>query len=183
MFIVLEGADGTGKSTLTSLLAEKIGGVPYATPPKRFRKDCNRVHRDADPEEHYRFFKEGLFEAEKEIGSLLEKGSSVVCDRYWLSTVIYHEILGAHVNREEFDSIVKPDLTFFLVADSDTQIKRMIERGMDHGDKAMELRQQHITDEYFKVLIETKSRFIAIDTRKFSVEETVDAMEAIIECL
>lgn len=99
MFVSLEGADGCGKTTLCTILSERIGATAYATPPKKYLKMRERVDKNASAEEHYRFYRDGIYDASDEIGAMLRGGSKVVSDRYWLTTYVYHYVMGVTVPR------------------------------------------------------------------------------------
>lgn len=174
MFIVLEGSDGTGKSTLVTQLADRIGGVVYKTPPKKYRKYSDKLHRDAPVAQHYQFYRDAVLDASNEIEELLASGKRVVCDRYWMTTVAYHVVMGAVVDPHDFKNIVMPDFTVLLVTDPDTQIERILERGIDSGDRRVLDRLLDLSCELFKSLIVYKQPFIAIDTGHVSVQECVD---------
>lgn len=71
MFIVLEGGDGTGKSTLVTHLAEKFGAIPYSTPPAKYKKHRDQVDRDASAEQHFAFYRDAVIESSAEISELV----------------------------------------------------------------------------------------------------------------
>jgi thymidylate kinase len=173
MFVVLEGGDGTGKSTLTTQLANQYAGEAYSTPPEKFRKYRSEMDRVGTPEEHYSFYREAVLVASDEINSLKKDSRMVFCDRYWISTVTYHEVMGLTVNHHDFNSIVKPDITILLVTSPNEQIRRMVTRGMSPGDKRMLDKQQEITTRLFQNLVLTNSPFISLDTGRFSIDECV----------
>lgn len=173
MFIVLEGGDGTGKSTLTTQLANHFGGEAYATPPQKYRKYREEVDRTSVPKEHYDFYKESILDASVEIASIVDQERHVICDRYWISTITYHEVMGVNVDLDDFKQITKPDLTILLVASPGEQIRRMVTRGMSAGDKRMLDKQQEICTRLFQNLVRSGTPFISIDTGRFSVDECV----------
>lgn len=173
MFIVLEGGDGTGKSTLTTQLANHLGGDAYATPPKKYRRYREEIDRMSVPKEHYDFYKESIFDASVEIASLLDQGHHVICDRYWISTVTYHEVMGMTIDLSDFNQIIKPDLTILLVTSPGEQIRRIVARGMSAGDKRMLDKQQEISTRLFQNLVLSSTPFISIDTGRFSVDDCV----------
>ena len=173
MFIALEGGDGTGKSTLTTQLANHFGGEAYATPPQKYRRYREEVDRTSVPKEHYDFYKESVLDASVEIASIMGQGRHVICDRYWISTVTYHEVMGVDVDLSDFKQIIKPDLTVLLVTSPGEQIRRMVTRGMSAGDKRMLDKQQEISTRLFQNLILSSTPFISIDTGRFSVDECV----------
>ena len=74
MFLVLEGADGTGKTTLCGVLAKRLNATPYMTPPKKYMELRTRVDKDAPADEHYRFYRDGVYDASQEIDTHLVGG-------------------------------------------------------------------------------------------------------------
>jgi len=108
MFVTLEGGDGCGKTTLCAVLAERMGVTAYATPPKKYLQMRERVDKNASAEEHYRFYRDGIYDASDEIGEVLQSGGKVVSDRYWLTTYVYHHVMGVSVSKNDFTSIVHP---------------------------------------------------------------------------
>lgn len=90
MFIVFEGVDASGKTTVARLLANHLQAVYYATPPKEFLARREEVDLSASADDHYRFYLEGLRQASAEIWDLLAEGKTVIGDRYWATTYIYH---------------------------------------------------------------------------------------------
>lgn len=173
MFIVMEGGDGTGKSTLTTRLASQFEGDAYATPPQKYRKYRDEVDRSATPKDHYNFYRESVLEASDEIGFLVRQGRNVICDRYWISTVTYHEVMGLRIDQDDFRKIIKPDLTVLLVTMPGEQIRRMVARGMSAGDRRLLDKQQEISTRLFQNLVLSNTPFISIDTGRFSVDECV----------
>lgn len=171
MFIVLEGADGTGKSTLATILSKKLGGYAYATPPAKYRQYREQVDREATPEQHFAFYRDAVIDASQEIEQLEAENKTVVCDRYWISTVTYHQVMGLEIDLKEFSKIKKPDLTILLSASKETQISRMLVRGMSAGDRRMLDEQTKIAQGLFQNLVFTESKFIAINTGAFNVEQ------------
>lgn len=113
MKIILEGADGTGKTTLAKILAEKYG-----------LDVCHCTQNDPGD---YEFYKNS---ARKE---------NVVWDRHTIGELIYPNIFGRkqsitgedarlvlHYAREAGTKI------FVLTADKETILKRLNERGNEH---------------------------------------------------
>lgn len=45
-FIVLEGLDCVGKSTIAELLAKRLNGVYVSTPPQSFLAECRQIDRN-----------------------------------------------------------------------------------------------------------------------------------------
>jgi thymidylate kinase len=105
MFIVIEGLDGTGKSTTANALAKKLGGIGLNTPLDKFK--------DVRPK----------LEDIKELTK-----ASVVFDRYWLSTQVYHSwrTEGIHFKLPKVEGmLLKPDLSVYLELSLEVRIKRL----------------------------------------------------------
>ena len=143
LFIAVEGIDGSGKSTQVQLLKanlEEAGYKVYATnEPTNFEAGKlirsifnHRVNADqhtiaalfvADRLQH-------LLDKENGILAMLEKGYTVITDRYYFSSYAYH---SAYVEMDWVMSInakcaalLKPDLNIFVDVDPESAFKRII---------------------------------------------------------
>lgn len=181
MFIALEGADGTGKTTLCNILAQRLGAIPYATPPSKYLKLRTCVDKNAPADEHYRFYRDGIYDASDEIAILLKNGGSVVCDRYWLTTYTYHQVMNVPVSRTDFKSIIAPTLTVVLTLNHEIQIERMLHRGMSVGDRRMLDKQRDIATAFYQNVLEFNLPFVLIDTQRFSPENCVEIIVKALE--
>lgn len=178
MFVALEGTDGCGKTTLCAILAERLGATAYATPPKKYFQLRERVDRNAPAEEHYRFYRDGIYDASDEICMMLKNGSKVVSDRYWLTTYIYHHVMGVAVSKNDFASIIQPTLTVILALNHEVQIERMLRRGMSVGDRRVLDKQREIAAAFYHNALELSIPFIVIDTQRFSPTRCADVVIA-----
>lgn len=133
MFIVVEGLDGVGKSTFTKALANKIGAVPLHTPSDKFTEarkifdnenSCTVLARQL-------FYASTVIDLSAEIRTTLAKGNSVVVDRYWLSTQVYHDwkSQGTSFKLTELCTyLVAPDFTIYLELELDKRQHRLTSR-------------------------------------------------------
>lgn len=130
MFIVIEGLDGTGKSTTAKALAEALDGKFLTTPLDKF-KEVRPELEDIYGEESLArqlFYASTAVCSSNRVGEELTQHGCVVIDRYWLSTQVYHSWRtgGAHFLLPEVEnSILKPDLTVYLNISLDERIKRL----------------------------------------------------------
>lgn len=170
MFVALEGIDGSGKTTLCAILAEKLGATPYATPPQKYLALRECVDQNASPEEHYRFYRDGIYDASREIEMILADGGKIVADRYWLTTYTYHQVMGVQISMDDFRSIIMPTLTVILSLKNNVQITRMLHRGMSIGDRKMFDKQQELAMAFYRNVVEFEIPFIIIDSRWFTPE-------------
>ena len=129
--IVLEGLDGTGKSTVVLALADRLDAIAMITPPNSMRS--YRAYFDriggAQREAYYMV---GNFVAATEISNNVATGKHVVVDRFYASTRSY--LLGRDLDRElpekgaeEYNwppELLRPTITFFLSLDENERLKR-----------------------------------------------------------
>ena len=117
-FIVIEGADGSGKTTMAKALAKKYNAIYTCEPTDHIIKDLNGFIKDRKKHDI-------------QIQQWLDEGKSVVCDRYKYSTVVYQQLDGHGLNELldlNRDSLI-PDLTIVLDYPVDVLMRRLQERG------------------------------------------------------
>lgn len=181
MFLVIEGTDGTGKTTLCNILAKKLDAISYATPPKKYLDLRTHVDKNSTIDESYNFYRDGIYDASDEIATLLNGGNRVICDRYWLSTYSCHQVMGVPVSFSDFDSIVFPTMTIILALNYQAQISRMIYRGMSVGDRRLLDKQQDIATAFYVNALKFNIPFIVIDTQRFLPEACVEIITKALE--
>lgn len=143
MFITIDGPDGTGKTTLSKELVQRLNqlDIPavYTSEPtnsplgKRIRQILRDGGADAgrltelfvqDRKEHIEDF----------IAPKTNEGQIVICDRYKYSTICYQHLQGEPIERllslnRPFPS---PDIAFILNVDSpDILLGRIEKRGLE----------------------------------------------------
>ena len=140
--IVLEGLDGSGKSTQLPRLAERLTAAgrevvqtrePYDCAPGREIRELAQRHVPVAPEEELALFlaQRRLHVAEV-IAPALARGAVVLSDRYFLSTVAYQGARGLDpkrllaANEAEFP---RPDLALLLVLPPADGLARVAARG------------------------------------------------------
>ncbi len=127
MFIVMEGLDGSGKTTQAELLVKRLREAGkkavYLKEPtngewgEKIRKIATEGRAEVTPEEELRFFiNDRAEDVEKNIMPALESGVVVVMDRYYFSNMAYQSALGLDM-REIIRlnaGFPKPDMVFFI---------------------------------------------------------------------
>lgn len=171
VFIVVEGIDGTGKTTVSRRLAEKLPAFYYSTPPEEFSEMRKWIDREVTTiETRYIFYLTALVLAGNEIRELLKSGS-VVCDRYVLSTTAYHLALGLPLKYlEAVDTIdlPTPTVTFYLHCEENERLRRIRQRGVSVMDLEHTRMANKIRHEF------EKADTIRIDTTYKDVDKVVD---------
>jgi dTMP kinase len=140
--IVLEGLDGTGKSTQLPRLARRLaaGGrevvqtrEPYdCAPGRKIRELAQRHVPVAATEELALFVEQRRIHVRELIAPALARGAVVVSDRYFLSTVAYQGARGldpARLLAESEAEFPLPDLALLLVLAPEAGLARVAARG------------------------------------------------------
>lgn len=144
MFIAFEGLDGSGSSTQSRLLAQRLekNGQPCLltkeptsdSPIGRMIREILQHKWSASPEGLQLLFSADRAEHLKnEIEPALDGGQVVITDRYLFSTLAYG---GMNVDMAWLKDINKhfrlPDMTFLFKLDPEECIKRIAGRGSDY---------------------------------------------------
>ena len=133
MFIVIEGLDGVGKSTITKALAREIDAVMLATPGDKFnniRSELETIYKD-NHQARQLFYMSTVVSISEQVRELINKGKNVVVDRYWLSTQVYHQWKSESHHFELSDvenSILVPDITLYLQLPLEQRKERLLHR-------------------------------------------------------
>lgn len=178
-FIVLEGIDGSGKTTLCDVLAaylrEKGHEVQVTQEPTH--DEIGSLIRDNFVKNISQKAEALLFTADRavhteRIARWIGAGIDVICDRYFASTVAYQ---SASLNGVSLDKdwlldlnepvVMEPDVTFLLDINPEKGMERVCTRGerskFENVDYLKEVRQRYLelADEYgFKLIDASRDR-------------------------
>jgi dTMP kinase len=141
LFIVLEGIDGTGKSTQARRLGEwfvsRSREVVFSREPtdgpwgKKLRESAATGRLSPQDELQY-FLNDRRQHVEEKISPALAAGKVVILDRYYFSTMAYQGARGfdpAEIRRMNEEFAPLPDLLLILDLDVDTAHQRIGHRG------------------------------------------------------
>jgi dTMP kinase len=141
-FVVIEGIDGCGKSTVARLVVERIGKRAVLTREPTQSWIGRAVHlgdkADISPFADALLFMADRAQHTEEISSLVNKGKLVVSDRYYHSTVAYQAAnLRSVFPGDAFKWLLEanlkfsrpPDITVLLTIPPDLGLKRVARRG------------------------------------------------------
>jgi len=143
MFIVIDGIDGAGKSTLALQLAELLGEFDLVVTKeptdhskwgKRLRSAAVEGRLPHEKELEY-FRKDRQHHIERVIKPSMERGALVISDRYVDSTLAFQAQTPSEANKLYEDllpEIIVPDVTFILDCPVEVGLERIIKR--DNGD-------------------------------------------------
>jgi dTMP kinase len=192
-FIVFEGIDKAGKRTQAKMLCSHLR-----------KKGLNVIYTEepSPKNEIGKFIKQwlsGKFEIEsgesitllyaadrfehlkREIEPALEKGTHVICDRYFYSTIAYESaIFGVSQEwiRKMHEKARKPDLVIFIDISPEISLARKRERPDDRLEKVELLKK--VREAYLKLANEEK--FFVLDGNR-SKEEIFNDVKKIVETL
>ena len=141
LFIVIEGIDGTGKSTQARRLGEwfesqgrevVISREPTDGPWGRKLRESAATGRLSPQDELQYFLNDRRQHVEEKITPALSEGKVVILDRYYFSTMAYQGARGfdpAEIRRMNEEVAPIPDLLLILDLDVDTAHQRIGHRG------------------------------------------------------
>ena len=196
IFIVIDGSDGSGKTTVAKSLVDRLNAFGYdaiytrepgGTPTAEKLRDIfkNDFSKMSYKEQTMMIMTARSMNLNNVILPALNEGKIVVCDRYMRSTFIYQ---GYYNNIEDIDffynlmngvtSIRYPDYEAILLVDPDTAYKRSNNRLDDKDDieSGYEF-YKRINDAYKEFYIEFDNIY-DVNTRTYidTTNKTVDSV-------
>jgi len=186
-FYVFEGIDGSGKSTVSRLFAERLAAsgrkVEWTAEPTSswIGEQVRRANREA----HSDFAETLLYVADRaehtaQIRTWLDRGRDVVCDRYEGSTLAYQSVtLRPHLGPKALDwlrsvnapFVLHPDATFLLRIDPGQAMGRISNRGEREKFEKIDFLRK-VSAVYDRLAVEDLS-YIVIDAA-LGLDEVVD---------
>lgn len=142
-FIVVEGPDGSGTSTQARKLAEELDAFYTAEHTDRINGKEFLIGQKVEEmisSEGYSaeaialgFAADRMVHLEEEIIPRLRQGETVICDRYYHSSLTYQPALGADYDwvKTLNKAAIRPDLTIVLGVSAEEGLSRIEKRGPD----------------------------------------------------
>ena len=147
-FVVIEGLDATGKSTLVKKLGKCLNATLLKCPPQLEAPDLSnadlRCYFDHRPSVQRRaYYRAANLIASEQAETALQNGH-VVMDRYWPSTVAFAALDDDLDLDQEWQGryppeLREPDTVILLTVDEENRKKRMCERGAPRTDEERNL--------------------------------------------
>jgi dTMP kinase len=189
-FIVFEGLDGSGKSTQVGLVFDFLKG-----------KD-QKVHSTSEPTQYLigglikswvsndwkstpeclqlLFAADRAYHLDKEITPLLKKGVTVICDRYFLSSLAYGDLEIKDLNWliSLNQNFILPDITILLKVSPKVCLQRMLKERFFLNLFEKEKKLKKVWQNYEKLTKKYKNIYI-VDGEK-SIEEISEGVKKIL---
>jgi len=174
IFIVLEGPDGAGTTKHCKLLSDRLAHEKHPVlctfePTdgpigSAIRSDLHAGKSFSPLDLQQRFCADRAWHIEQVIEPALTRGTIVISDRYFHSTIAYGLALG--VQRAQLDEMnkkfIRPDSTLFLLPPFEVLQERMSRRDQTDALERAEL-QRKVSDTY-RLLAEEDPTIHVIDT-------------------
>ena len=185
-FIVIEGLDATGKSTLVEKLAERLNATLLQCPPRLEAPDLSdtdlRAYFDDRPPVQRRAYYRAANLIASEQAEMALQNDHVVMDRYWTSTVAFAALDDDSDLDQEWQGryppeLRKPDAVILLTVDEENRTKRMSGRGEPITDEEQNLAEDVVHRED---VLRVYRRFdpIEIDTSDLAPDAVLEVVFA-----
>ena len=192
LFVVLEGIDGSGKTTLARALKcelESVKGMEVrltAEPTDGPVGSLLRGERIDSPKAEAMLFVADRACHTEEIRKLTESGITVISDRYYASTLAYQSasLSGPDLEYDLLERmneavIMEPDITILLDLDPEASGDRVDRRGEQKSKFERLEYQKRVRDNYLRIAKERG--FFVLDASKSPEMLCSEAMKLIME--
>ncbi len=189
LFIVIEGIDGTGKSTQARNLAAHfesqgrgviVSREPTDGPWGRKLRESAATGRLSPQDELEYFLKDRRQHVEEKISPALAAGKVVILDRYYFSTMAYQGARGfdpTEIRRMNEDFAPVPDLLLILDLDVNTAHRRIGRR----GDSTNEFEKKESLEKCREIFLSLRSEpFVRVVDSSGSLDEVFSKILAIV---
>ena len=181
LFITFEGTDGSGKTTQIELLTEYLNGKGYEVVKtiepggtelgRKIRQILlSRENTGMSHRAETLLFQASRAElVSKVIAPALDSGKTVICDRFFDSTLVYQGMARGLGVEEMLDMSLwatgglEPDITFLLSIDHEKGRKRLSGTSRDRIEMEEDGFQERICSGYRKLARKYSGRIIEID--------------------
>jgi len=193
-FLVIEGCNGVGKSTLVKYLSGRVGASTFHYPPEfvSFRRDLQMDER-LGPVPRLAYYLAATLHLSDLVRAQLAQ-SHVICDRYLASPIslmigesAIEETEALHLIQPFLSYLRMPDLTLLLTAKHAVASVRIHNRSLSSGLLTPVARRMVESEEFFEKRQNTSRRLamsfspvVELDTTKLSPDEMCNSAWALL---
>ena len=194
LFICFEGIDGSGKTTHSRLIVDRLCTLGYdavytteptrwSEPGKTLRESFFAPTRLPVEDEFKLFLKDRIYHVKSEVIPLLNDGKIVVTDRYYFSSVAYQGARGLdwqYILKENEKIAIEPHLVIFLDVPVDVALDRIASErseGINSFEKEESLRK--VKDIYLLLA----DRFPKLITKVDATKEISEIQEDVLKLI
>jgi dTMP kinase len=173
LFIATEGIDGSGKSTQARMLADWLRkkGEKIILTYEPYSKHMRKILREKKKQNWLRLFTDDRnAHLKKVVIPALKNGKTVICDRYYYSTLAYQHLKPSEWG-DYASKFLKPDIALIFDVPADMGLKRVGERDMKINQKASYFEKK-------RTLERVRKRYLMIP-RFFKEANVIDASKPI----
>ena len=183
-FVVFEGLDLAGKTTIVNTLADLKKGISIKSPAIPFSDITQSVLERTTPMASFCFFLASNLQTSSQALNLLNS-ENVFCDRYIFSTIAYHAARQQvpfskmmELAKPFLDIIAMPNFVIFLSLERKAQLARYKERKpeKEFQQRLMfsETFQRNLLESFMGIIKLTKVPYLEINTSARSISETIE---------
>jgi len=181
-FLLLEGVDGSGKTTIGKKWAQTNSGLYIKTPGEEYEIIRDYIDNETTPETKLLFYLCSVFDASKKIEeNLMYK--SVVCDRYFWSSLImyavYYDKDFAEIEqiwKPITKNLIKPHHTILIQVNEEEQLNRLKIKGeINHSISDKLCFNSHLRKKVHQLyeMVSEREKWIKIDTTNKSPDDVL----------
>lgn len=186
-FVVLDGLDGCGKTVQSKILQKKLseGSVSsrYTAEPSSgsigsYLKKLISLGKKLSPTIEVLLFAADRFDHLEKVETDIEKGHTVICDRYVYSSLAYQGAQGIDLDwiRDVNNFAPKPDISIYLDVDPETGLSR---RGNKRSVFEKVDLERKVREIYLRLVRE--GEMIYIDSRRSINRVSEDIFNIVVE--
>ncbi len=184
-FIVFEGLDGSGKTTIGEAVALATNAICIASPPSEYNVLRKFICDEGDHLTRFFYFLSANYMLSGRIQKLL-KHNNVICCRYIYSTIAdlrYYwqpqhvgDDLRRQLERISLSLVLEPDLVIYLTCEHQERMKRI-----QHKIQNKTIEADNINPQYGEVVHEAylemaKKNWVTIDTSHRDIKNCIDVV-------
>jgi deoxyguanosine kinase len=126
-FIVIEGLSGSGKTAVSTRLAEVLNGTYYKAPTEPLSILREYVDKVMTSQTRALYYLMSISHLSDTIERDISKGHIIV-DKYIYTTIAFNKVRNLDIEIPKFISLCKPDFLFYLEVDDKIREERLSNR-------------------------------------------------------